>query len=219
MERGLTVSEVKKPEVENVAPRRGKWVMRENGTWEEGSAKPELLREDLRALPSELVTKDIADPKRVHELDAEHIQENLVRDWVSEQNGMPTSIDGETQQSLSEQAEKMQAAEMFNRTNVDLMRLKTMYNLMNCKEPKPFRGYLWFPEANFDRMELREGPCPLPGKRPAHLRDLDLVVDPFDPPESLMRFAADRGVTLLTRAHWEAQALRKVVEAEHYVKL
>jgi hypothetical protein len=211
--------EENKEEVENIVPKRGKWVMGEDGKWREGSAQPAQLREDLRKLPSELVTTDIADPVKVHELDSEHVRDQLVNDFVARANGMPTSIDGEAQQSLSEQAEKLQASLAFNQTNINKWRLKAMFNLLNCSEPEPFHGYVWFPRADFDAIELREGPVPMPGKRPAHLKDKDLEVNPFDPPDSLMRFAADHGITLMRREQYKQEALKKISLAEKYVRL
>jgi hypothetical protein len=145
---------------------RGKRVFR-NGAWEDGSATPELLRADLRELPSEWVTKDESDQAKVHSADPVHIVQALVQDQMEKEH------QGE-QKSLDFCPVKL------NFATVTLERLKALRNLSSMFEHGlcgfTDRFHVWFPKPHNGEVEFRRGPCPMPGKRPAHLRDLNLGV-------------------------------------------
>ena len=57
-----------------------KLTLTEDGAWEQRAATPKLLKENLRGLPSELVTNDDENEKLAHELDPAHIVKAVVKD-------------------------------------------------------------------------------------------------------------------------------------------
>lgn len=147
-------------------------------------AAPEHLREDLRNIPSDLVTKDIGDPDRVHELDPPHILNTLV-DEAEERDMTP-----------SETKEEVKPRDTFvHQATVDAVRLRVLKAwIVTQKEriefgQRPDFGvkHLWFETNNIDRYVMRDGNPPADSERPKHLRGIHLEIDITCIPETIQR--------------------------------
>lgn len=165
----------------------GRTVIGEDGKLKTKAA-PELLRAEMRALPGELVTKDVDDADRVHDLDAPHIREVLVEEareasgeavWAGEADAPPPPDAKPPQTPREAMANNPQLA-------VDVVRLRVLRAWASAETDQISGGrptdmgfrYLWFPiPGDFDCYEWRKPPVPIDRDRPAHLRGLDLVVD------------------------------------------
>ncbi len=146
--------------------------------------KGKLLRPDLRRLPAEYVTDEIHDPNAVHELDGEHIRDELaLQRHEKETSDRPPDDD---------EAIKLPRARRVsnNQETVDLIILMTAKGRMDSAkglremgdpEWRQYlkHGHLWFPKDSTDELEWRNGNPPPDSERPKHLRGLDLVVDPM----------------------------------------
>lgn len=168
---------------------------------EDGKAKtkaaPDLLPEELRKLPGELVTKDVDDPGRVHALDPEHVRESLV--FEARESSGEAVWSGESEEPPPPDAKAPESDREARRNNpqlaVDIVRLRILRAWAESEAAVIERGgradmhfkYVWFPDpGNFDRYAWRDpakGDPPLPcdSQRPPHLRGLDLVVDLGNP--------------------------------------
>lgn len=168
----------------------GRQVFGEDGKLKPKAA-PELLREDLRRLPGDIVTKDIDDTDRVHELDAPHIRDVLAEE-AREKSGEAVWA-GEMEEPPPPDAEAPQTPAEAMRNNpqlaVDVVRLRILRAWAEAEAGQIANGlpadmgfcYVWFPHAgNFDDYEAREPPVPIDRDRPKHLRGLDLVLDLTD---------------------------------------
>ena len=148
--------------------------------------KGKLLREDLRRLPSEYVTDEIHEADAVHELDPEHIRDEVALKRFEKET---------TGEKVDEEAEEEREAAKprrvsGNQETVDLLilvtakgRLQSAKMLRDMGDPAwrnyLRHGYLWFPEDTTAVLEWRDGNPPPDSVRPRHLRGLDLVVDPL----------------------------------------
>lgn len=137
-----------------------------------------LLREDLRRLPSEYVTDDTDDPDAVHELDAEHIRDNVAEERFEKEQ----SPEQETPERVVPDWRPVR------QDFVDLIGLRITMTLLNEASARLERGehhdlkhyHLWFPTNDIRVYELRPGNPPADADRPEHLRNIDLVVDPLE---------------------------------------
>lgn len=133
------------------------------------------IREDLRRLPSEYVTTDVDDPGKVHALDPGH-----VRDTIAEERF------AEDQASKDPAAPAAPPWRPVRQDLVDLIGLSATKQLLitasgelESGRPTGLRVYhLWFPKNDIRVYALRRGNPPPDSERPAHLRGIDLVVDP-----------------------------------------
>lgn len=184
-------------------------VFRE-GEWQEGKATPWLPPEQMRGLPQEWTTKDTSDPDKIHELDAPHIVEALVDEQVKKETA------GESHDAL----EKKVFARYdlwrgpLDQLHVDFIKFKAIRNLVKAamifhkrgaKFPLPRVRHLWFPKNKLDPRELRDGKPPPRALQPAHLKDLDLVVDVYRWPARVFDILKGKGVELPDVAQLEAQ--------------
>jgi hypothetical protein len=81
-------------------------------------------------------------------------------------------------------------------------------------EPDTGIKHLWFPENNANHYELRSGNPPPRKQRPRYLRDIDLVVDVYAPPESILVELRKRGIDLsITKSIGMAKEASRVVVA------
>lgn len=135
----------------------------------------ELLPKELRELPADLVTKDAEDEDRVHVLDPAHIREALKNEYFDKlkegEEPEPEKIDNEWRPVKQE--------------FVDAVILRAMASIIETKKNRLARGWaigptvyhLWFPRNDITEYSLREGNPPANIRRPAHLKNIDLVVD------------------------------------------
>lgn len=205
-----------------------------NGTWQKGAAGPENIREDLRKLPGELVTKEDDDGDKVHELDPEHVKDTIIADYkkaIAEAES-PTP-QHETQADKREKRRRLcrpgkyvdfrDVGKEAAQYEVDLHRLSAMagiitgeLNLLSRGAPLSHDVYrarhIWFPTRNLNHYQLRMGNPPPRSQRPSYLRGLDLVVDILEPGERLRDMARGAGLDLFSLQ--EAQAAMAVEDAE-----
>ncbi len=159
-----------------------------DGEWKEGKASPELLREDLRKLPSGLVTKDIDDGDKVHEDDAPHVQEDIVCSAAEKAPGEKRTV-AQARKELYGRYDRpiplTKGNVAFERMAARLNVLNGLLKLLSSKEPVPpaelawglKTKHLWFPDDNVLNLQLRDGNPPADQDRPKHLRGLSLAVD------------------------------------------
>lgn len=147
-----------------------------------------LLRPELRELPGEFVTSEIADSGKIHELDAPHIVDaiatELIEDIVEADNptSKPKKIDcaqpGQVLRFTSISPEKAQF-------EIDIIRLRVMKTLVDRfvkqaasgLEPDIKVRHLWFPKDNVNEYALRMGNPPRDVDRPPWLRGRRIEID------------------------------------------
>lgn len=154
-------------------------------------AAPELLRSDLRILPSDYVTKDEAEADKIHELDPPHIQEALQYEM---EKPAPEEDEFEKAKEALRGCTKLGEKRGFRNVQdkqleVDAVRMRIINARIQslCKlaergmpiEDEDFNvQHVWFPDRNnINRYELRDGNPPSDSGRPRHLKKLDLVID------------------------------------------
>lgn len=180
-----------------------------DGIWQEGKAAPED-KGDLAQYPSEFVTKEIADEKRIHPDDPEHIRLALLDDLVKPPEGAP--------KQAKETLKKYSCAPLgvpckVSQWEIDVVRMRVLYAtinsaLMHVNKGLPFDlkpKHLWFPKDEIQIYELRHGNPPSDSDRPKHLRGMELVVNLFDPPRRLLELLKEQGtpLELPTEAQWD----------------
>ena len=140
---------------------------------EAGRASPELLREDLRALPSELLTKDAGDADRIYESDEAHVQQSILRDYA-------TAAAGKTPEAEDKLGAEAVRGGRLTQESVDFVRLRVM-RAISTNDLTPGEklkvSHLWFPRDDVNAYELRMGNPPADSQRPKHLRRLRLEID------------------------------------------
>lgn len=196
-------------------------VLKADGQWYEGKAAPEHLREDLRALPSEFVTKNTSDPDKIHELDAPHIVAALTEEQFKAQQDKPTEA------PLPEEFidKKLKGPNLnnpgpLNQFDIDCMRMKAIQGLIKNAMNKAARGelelalqilsiktYLWFPKNKVTLVESRVGHAPPDSERPKHLKRFELWVDPFNWPRSIRDVLEAKEVEVPSKLMLENQLL------------
>lgn len=182
--------------------RTGKWTLQEDGTWREGCATPRLLREDLRRLPGEIVTRDDEDDSKAHELDPAHVVEA-----IAYEHGKAEREEGK-KDTDDVAVKKLGAAKVGERVplsqwEIDIVRMRIIQTLVaeyamdvqagRCVDVERLR-HVWFPSNNVNAYELRDGAEPPNIKRPGHLKNFKLTVDVLNPPESVAEVLRARGV-------------------------
>ena len=172
-----------------------------DGKWEEGKAAPQQLREDLRVLPSELITKDIDDPDRIHEIDPEHVADTYLDDYIKRAQGIDP--DAPVKYAPPHLAEKYglppvgkvvkftDQSKEKTQSQIDMFRLRVASVLLGnlqdqliagkVSENEQTRFYIWWPNNNVNEYHLKEGNPPPDSKRPKHLRGFQIHVDLNNP--------------------------------------
>jgi len=175
--------------------------------FQSGKAAPELLREDLRALPSEFLTKDIEDGTRIHEIDDPHTQEDLKDQLQEEKSALPPLPAGAPVGEVVP----------LNQWQVDLVRLRAMQSVIHAesRKAKPDLSvrHLWFPRNNVNEYALRRGNPPSDRERPVHLKGLRLEIDVFEWPARLKDELEARGHVLPNLREEFANGQREQAEA------
>lgn len=180
-----------------------------DGKWQQGSAAPEHLREDLRVLPSELVTKDEENANAVHVLDAEHIRDSIVDDWAKGKLGEDPDKEERRQRAKDAGANKLPPVGVSwpfhreergkNQHYIDTYKKIAAKNLLQqishrietgtLRENEPTVWHMWFPTDDVNNHAIRMGNPPADQDRPKYLRGLNLVIDlndyvgPIEKPE------------------------------------
>lgn len=178
-------------------------VRKGSGDWAEGRASPTLLREDLRRLPGDYVTKEVGDEHRVHELDPPHIVDALVEDREKAEQE-PTPDEPKLVATRFLEALPVGVKKPVSQRRVDWIRLRVMKSVVSDLCERESNGesvtshdfrvrHLWFPEDNANHYGLRDGNPPPDSERPKYLRGIDLVVDILCPPVSVKDAAAAVG--------------------------
>ena len=181
---------------------RGKQVLR-NGKWEEGSASPEQKPEHLRGLPAEWVTKNEADPDRIHELDPPHIVGALVEEQVKKVRAeeAPAAPDVPFKPRVAKPGECVPLSQW----EIDMVRFRVLRQLVETAIVAKKHGnkvdvfkvnHLRFPENNVNIYELHEGNPPREDERHSHERGFSLELDIEAWPKTIVDHLAARGVSL-----------------------
>lgn len=156
-----------------------------------GRGKGKLLREDLRALPGDLVTDDIEDESKIHELDPDHVQADILADYGKEHREERPEQFNKINRTLSQAGQ----------WGVDQIRLRVLRTWLGTQISRGQKGngpdlgvkHLWFPDDNLDRYGLRDGNPPADVDRPKHMRGLRLEIDLCDPAASIAESLRIRG--------------------------
>jgi hypothetical protein len=169
--------------------------------WVEGKAGPQLIQENLRKLPGELVTKDVDDEAKAHELDAPHVVSTIIKDFGK-------TLDPSRPEKPHEAAQKMWAPGPGERGPVtqwfvDVTRMRVLiqrvYSAIDrCAtglEPDLTVCHLRFPDPNnVNEYALKPGPKPHKRLLGRHERELDLEIDVDNPPKRMVALLKSRGV-------------------------
>jgi hypothetical protein len=157
-----------------------------NGEWVDGKAKLEHLPERLRVLPSDLVTKDIDDPDRIHADDVPHIRKALIYEEQNRLTGRMNDVRvrwGEAN-TIHPKIEKWlngpvtwQGVALIRTRILRVMALGQMDRIQGHLETDLSVKHVWFPENRASMYELRDGNPPADQDRPKYLRGIDLSLD------------------------------------------
>lgn len=181
-----------------------RWILREDGNWEEGKAQPKLLREDLRKLPSHWITEETADGTKIHEVDPPHVVETI-RDELAEaeqeQTAVPYAVEAIIELADAPLSEPVVP---LNQWRVDAVRLRVIFALIERANLAVSRKrvvdlevrHLRFPTDNVHKYELYPGNPPRRKELRRHERDLQLWVDPFNWPRQLTTKLKEAGVDI-----------------------
>ena len=174
-----------------------------DGAWVDGKAEPEGLPEHLRILPGDVVSKDVDDPNRVHQLDAPHIVSSLAKEHHNKQLAGKKKTAGKVLKKLRAPGPGEIAPVTQWYVDVTKMRvIQQMAGLAVAQYEKGLRPdlespvYLWFPTPNVNQYEIRKGVPPIKRLRPKWLRDIDLRLDLLDPPRSIVDVLKRQGIDI-----------------------
>lgn len=179
---------------------RGAWTYKDGKLVEKDKAAPELLREDLRKLPSDMVTKDADDEQRIHAEDPPHIQKALTKEARHRETGFVNPFDP----ANAPRGPELEGDHRLEQWKVDLVALKVKRAWANTQKLMIRMGrpadrgvkWLWFPRDDIRAYEMRDGNPPPDSLRPKRLRGLNLVVDINDTsiPETLFEILKKRQI-------------------------
>jgi len=161
-----------------------------NGKWSKTKPSPEQLPKHMARLPSELVTKEIADDKKVHELDEFHIVAGLEKDYADKVNA-----DGKEKPKPVGIAPAHNPDKRLSQFTVDLVILRILRQMVNTQQmfiqlgkPLDIRPrHIWFTHDDINSYESRRGNAPADVDRPKHLKGYNLVLDVTVLPETLQK--------------------------------
>lgn len=193
---------------------RDKFVFR-NGTFVKDNTRKSalLLPAHLRALPGELVTQDIEEDGKIHEIDPDYIQAEIKQAYDQKLHVAATmkSLDIHTQMRKRRAQEAIEPVPMTDKAplsqpRIDAVRLGVMkqfvdnaYACMN--EKRDYAQYLrvhhlWFPTNNINDRELRQGNPPSDYGRPKHMRGFDIVIDICEWPPKIKALLQEYGIEI-----------------------
>lgn len=207
-------------------PKKGRRLVFDEqlGRFVEGRAKPAQLDPELRALPSEYVTKEVEDGSKIHELDPPNIRESLQEDFAKAEAAASEQSEEDKLRELQESNAFREAYREFaipgpeasrddcwpTQARVDWLRFTTARQKIltardNARLGAPAGSqvkwlrnlqHLWFPTLDVRNCEVREGGEPPHLTRPGRLKGLTLVVDVFTWPRRVVDLLAMRGIEL-----------------------
>ena len=159
-----------------------------------------LLPPHLRMLPGDLVAKDLADPDRAFETDAPHVIEDIVHTKAEEIKAEDAKPAPKKPLDCAMPGEVVPLRQF----EIDVVRMRVIGVLIDnylewIKDGEPSDGadhgvrYLWFPEDNVNRYELREGNPPSDTDRPKHMRGFRLECDIESIPEGVHKLLREYG--------------------------
>jgi hypothetical protein len=192
-------------------------VIKEDGTRVEGKAAPQLLPKHLRELPSDYVTTEHGDEDKAHPLDPMHVVRDIAktrafreasggleeREWVDQQN-KEAAEQSEPMKKLAAAANRLRAGtspRSPTQADADVLRIQVLMNMLNTagiharqgKQPNLDVCHVWFPNDTTLQYEMRPGNPPARSMRPKHLRNLELWVDPFNLPKTIVEILGETG--------------------------
>lgn len=184
------------------------------GTFDAGKARPELLPEHMRILPSDYVTKEIADEHRIHKHDDDHIVTALTKERLK------SEAEGDVVAEKVFPTPTEQTRMCLNQKDVDAIIMRVLRAKIHALKEKAERGerivesdyavkHLWFVNDALMPRAIRWGNPPADSDRPKHMRGLNLVVDIFNWPREVRAALAAQGITPPSRkdfAKWERKA-------------
>lgn len=173
-----------------------------NGQWVEGRASPELLREDLRKLPGEHVTKEIEDGDKIHAEDAPHVVGSILEDKAKEERNEGKALTvPEAIKSLPKLPPPGVVAPVAGQWWIDIVRTKVLSACLKRFADEYERGidsdlsvkHLWWPKNNINAYQLRAGNPPSNRDRPKWLRNKRIEIDILNIPARIRDVMADLG--------------------------
>jgi hypothetical protein len=149
----------------------------------ERPAAPKLLTEQMRKLPGDYVTDEVAVEDRVHELDDPHTVSTIVSERLEEELGIAQPK--EEEKKVCPPVNPDPRANTLNQLRVDEIRLRVMKAVSQTQMNNMIKGrthnldvrHLWFPKNDIREYELRFGNPPSDSSRPKHMRGLELHID------------------------------------------
>ena len=165
------------------------------------SGRGKLLSEPLRKLPGELVTNDLADPDKAHELDAPHVVDQILEDNLNKESEKPKK----PRRQCAQPGERRK----LDQWEIDCVRMRVLSSIVNLAVKSAQKGHawdlsvrhLWFPENEVNIYQVRDGNPPADRDRPKHLRGYRLEVDPLSPPQAMLDLMAENGIEWVDFRH------------------
>lgn len=180
-----------------------KLILDHRGNWVEGKAGPKNLRQDLRKLPGEYVTNEIAVDTKIHELDPPHVARTILRDKAKEAEAA-LNPKKDTAKDAIKKLKCAQPGEYIplNQWEIDCARIRVINALIQRMYDDARKGakveltpcHLWFPDDNANKYQLRTGNPPADVDRPKHLQRFRLEIDVVNWPQTIIDELKARGV-------------------------
>jgi hypothetical protein len=203
--------------------RRGVWKLNEDGTWTEGRAGPEKLPDGLDKLPGEIVTRDMSDGDRAHELDPPHVIEAFAYEFDKAEREAEKPKPPDPMSVSQGMSAPIGEVVPLTQGRIDAVRWRIAHkSILPMWLAQLERGedvdiaepmHVWFPSNNVNEYELRLGLAPRSEDRPKHLRHFRLRINPFDPPRSIRDLFEAADVPVPDAMRVIEQATNKLMQA------
>ncbi len=146
---------------------RGVFVLRDGKLTPKSGPSVELLNPEMRKLPGDFVTKEVADGERVHVDDEEHVRETIVIDRQAEE----TKAEEGEKADINKEAPGIGEADLsaripLNRSRVNDVRFRAVWGLITGAQARWKAGeaweyfldphHLWFEEDNIGLQNSRQ---------------------------------------------------------------
>ena len=201
----------------------GKYTLREDGTWEDRAATPKLLKESLRGLPGELVTKDDENEKLAHELDPPHVVKAVIKDHARKLLKEEKGEDKEKVDDILLRLKKPMIGKVIplSQREIDVVIFRTISTIRSEWAMSIQAGHnpdmeqkfhLHFPNNNVNEYFLHKGPTPHNCEADSgchknkYTKKYRTTVDPLVIPESVRAMFAEMGVEFQDWTELIAQA-------------
>jgi len=181
-----------------------------------------LLPEHMRKLPGDIVTEDIAEGDKIHELDPPHIRSNILDEQKAALKGKPlteSEVIGKLKSAGPGETVPISQFEVdIIRFRIVAQRIKTsMGDALNGVEPNTELMHIFFPDKrNVNQYELRPGKPRNYLPEYKHQKDLDTIVDIFDIPTRLKDYLKSRGIDYVNfrQRYEDARRMRELQERQ-----